>query len=503
MPHRCVDWMRMAMVCGLIAIFSAAAMASEPIRIIAFGDSTTAVRNDLTIYCDLLQSALPRRGIPVRVINSGRGGDHTQAARERFEKDVLAHHPEIVIIQFGINDAAVDVWKTPQADQPRVARKVFEDNLRHFIQELRRAESKVVLMTPNPLRWTPKLREMYGKPPYQPEREEGFNVLLDEYAEAVRRIAQAESVPLVDVALAFNAYGEVPGQSVGDLLLDGIHPNERGHRLIANALIDLIVRDLRETVPDVLKKPPTMHAEQWENADKADRITDMTRCVPAEALSDRRHHNQWKVFEYETEEFSGKCVSVGRESSAPDLTLKLGKQGWHAVYVGLSSITDLVRAAKNQVEVKFTSDPAFTRLSNRLELGSRRRDVLEEVFLGVADLTKNDLQFSTVYQMPARIHYVKTIPLTKKEVDKILADRDQTATKTSVATFDGFTWIHPFRPQTRADLAATFSAYRDSDFKTWWFQVGGADLVHHPSQVGNLMGGNLDTFPREVDREYV
>jgi len=68
---------------------------------------------------------------------------------------------------------------------------------------------------------------------------------------------------------------------------------------------------------------------------------------------------------------------------------------------------------------------------------------------------------------------------------------------------DGFTWIHPFRPKTRADLATTFTPYRHSDFKTWWFQVGGADLVHHPTRVGNLMGGHLDTYPRTVDREYV
>lgn len=251
------------------------------------------------------------------------------------------------------------------------------------------------------------------------------------------------------------------------------------------------------------KRIPLTHSEQWQNFEQAERITDLTRCVPADALSEGRHHDKWKVFEYETTEFSGKCVSVGRESSAPDLTLKLGKQGWHAVYIGLSSITDLVRPAKNNVEVKFTNDSAYTRLSNRLNLGPKRRDMLEEVFLGAADLTDNDLQFSTVYQMPARIHYVKTIPLTNEEISRIRADRAQKTTKTAVATFDGYTWIHPFRPQNRADLAATFSAYRDSDFKTWWFQVGGADLVHHPSQVGNLMGGHLDTFPREVDREYV
>jgi hypothetical protein len=261
----------------------------------------------------------------------------------------------------------------------------------------------------------------------------------------------------------------------------------------------VVDRPVRRTMEELI---PRTHAEQWNRAADAELITDLTRCAPVSALSDRRRLNAWKIFDYETANFSGKSLSVGRESTAPDLTLKLGKKGWHAVYIGLSTITDLVRPHQNRVEAKFSKDPAYTRLSNRLDLGARRRDVLEEVFLGVADLSENDLQFSTVYQQPARIHFVKLIPLEAAEVSAVLADRAQKKTRNLVATFDGYTWIHPFRPRNRADLAATFSAYRDSDFKTWWFQVGGADLVHHPSKVGNLMGGRLDTFPRSVDREY-
>jgi len=703
------------------------ACANEEMTIVAFGDSTTAVRGKLKIYADILGEELPKRGLPVQVINAGIGGNNTKHARARFEKDVLFHDPDIVIIQFGINDAAVDVWKIPPATKSRISLKEFESNLQHFIRVLAKRDVGVVLMTPNPLRWTPKLREMYGKPPYLVDQVDGFNTMLKAYAAAVRKIAKSEKIPLVDVYQYYETFEKQDGQSASDLLSDGIHPNERGHALIADQLSTILFKTAKQrshesaktvklkiasnptasilsdpkskarhvrfedyvsnpppgksapvqswvgkfpvpftglvkplksnttTTPlpapiglliessadtlgfydpsslvdcadaradklifrfvdpnnthqaatvsriafrvtgtsvkngkvryqlydiagkmlgsgiaksdpttrqvmaeidcealrdgkpisaihkvivehtgsgyfvvgnvmhpqqadlgfvgfSVTDKPvarsadeqfPVAHSDQWQHSLKADRITDMTRCTPASALSKQRKHAKWKVFEYETAEYTGKSLSVGRESSAPDITLKLNKEGWHAVYIGLSTITDLVRPHLNNVEAKFTSDPAYTRLSNRLDLGSQRRDVLEEVFLGVADLSKNDLQFSTVYQMPARIHYVKTIPLTAEEVSVILADRKQTKTKTTVATFDGYTWIHPFRPQNRADLAATFSAYRDSDIKTWWFQVGGADLVHHPSKVGNLMGAHLDTFPRSVDREYV
>ena len=105
----------------------------------------------------------------MRVINAGVGGNTTEMARKRFEADVLSHRPRIAIIQFGINDAAVDVWKTPPATQPRVSLERYEANLRHFVETLKSSHALVVLMTPNPLRWTPKLKEMYGRPPYQPE----------------------------------------------------------------------------------------------------------------------------------------------------------------------------------------------------------------------------------------------------------------------------------------------------------------------------------------------
>ncbi|MEZ6089268.1 MAG: GDSL-type esterase/lipase family protein [Pirellulaceae bacterium] len=485
----------------LVLVSSRALFANEPSTLVAFGDSTTAARGELVIYAEILQKELPAHGLPVRVINAGIGGNNTEHARARFENDVLAHDPNTVIIQFGINDAAIDVWRDPPATEARVPVETYVANLRHFIRELKSREKRVILMTPNPLRWTTKMRELYGKPPYLPDDENGFNIFLSRYAERTRQLAKVEEVSLLDVHQLFEDFGKIEGQTVGDLLLDGIHPNDRAHRLIADELIKLLVGNLQPPASD--ERSSRTHPQQWQRHGEAKLITDLSRCLPTEAMSDRRQHDKWKVFEYETAAFSGKCLSVGRESSAPDLTLELDVDGWHAVYIGLSTITNLVRPDKNMIEAKFSTDAAYTRLSNRLDLASPRRDVLEEIFLGVENLSDNKLHFSTVYQLPARVHYVKTIPLTDHEVAEVLADRSRTATKTSVATFDGFTWIHPFRPRNRADLAATFAPYRHSDFKTWWFQVGGADLVHHPSNVGNLMGGHLDTFPRDVDREYV
>ena len=78
---------------------------------------------------------------------------------------------------------------------------------------------------------------MYGKPPYRPDDPEGFNVVVTQYADIVRRVAHQEKTPLVDVYNAFRAYGKKPGQSIGDLLVDAEHPNSKGHQLIAKLLL--------------------------------------------------------------------------------------------------------------------------------------------------------------------------------------------------------------------------------------------------------------------------
>ena len=206
-------------------------------NIVVFGDSTTARRKGVgEVYEQRLAKALPG----IRIVNAGVPGDTTERARTRFERDVLARRPDLVVIQFGANDSAVDVWKG--ATEPRVARKRYEENLRHFVTELQKRKRQVVLMTPGMFRWTDKLREMYGKPPYDAARPDGFCVTLKEYATLVRELAKELQVPLVDVYREQEEYEHVPGQSVNALFLDGMHPNDKGHKLIASLLEPVLRR---------------------------------------------------------------------------------------------------------------------------------------------------------------------------------------------------------------------------------------------------------------------
>ena len=237
----------------------ASAAEPQPTTVVLFGDSITAPRGPLVNFAKMLEKELPGYGIEAHIINAGVGGHTTEMGRKRFQKDVLDQKPNVALILFGTNDAAVDVWKQPPAAGPRVPVEKYAENLRFFVRGLKEIKTKPVLMTATPLRWTEKLKAMYGKPPYDPTDPMGFNVNVVKYNEAIRAVAREERVPLVDLYAAFVEYGDAPKQSLDELFLDGMHPNDKGHRVIADQLVPVAVGQVKPFIH--VGNPATARAE--------------------------------------------------------------------------------------------------------------------------------------------------------------------------------------------------------------------------------------------------
>ncbi len=219
-----------------------------PGTIVMFGDSTTAYRPTAIkqVYSDRVFTDLLKAGTTLVVSNRGVGGNTTEMARTRFAGDVLSLKPKLVVIQFGINDAAVDVWKTPPATGPRVALERYSENLRWMAAQLKDIGSKVIFMTPNPILWTDKMKSMYGKAPYDAADPEGFDKLqLRAFAEAMRKVAAETGTPLVDIHAGYVEYTQKSGKAAESLLLDGIHPNDAGQQLVAEKLLPVIRETLK------------------------------------------------------------------------------------------------------------------------------------------------------------------------------------------------------------------------------------------------------------------
>ena len=213
----------------------------KPGGIVMFGDSTTAPSGSLKVYAERVEIALQSIGSSLGVHNAGIGGNTTRDARKRMQTDVLQYTPRLVVMQLGINDSAVDVWKNPPATMPRVPLAEYLLNLRIMITAAQNAQAKVILMTTNPLRWTSKLRELYGKPPYNADAEDGFESLnLTKYNEALRKLATELKLPLVDVHAAYPAFAAKNKTTIEEMLLDGMHPGDIGHQLVAELLVPVI-----------------------------------------------------------------------------------------------------------------------------------------------------------------------------------------------------------------------------------------------------------------------
>lgn len=274
---------------------------------------------------------------------------------------------------------------------------------------------------------------------------------------------------------------------------------------------------------DAVLLPPT-DARRWSQGGKAILVTDLTTAAPATAFTKdgTRAKGKWKAmpFATETPALEGWALSCFSGTNPPAITIALPPQakGWHAVYIGLVTTSNGFLSTRNGIKARLGDEAVFRHMANNLPMLPARRDAIQDVFLAVADLggagARQTVELLPLSGMPATVAYVKAIPLTEGEVmlwqaegthfsstagltvDGTVAalSHRREDTRTSIATFDGHSWIWPYKPVTAADLEANFRGFERSDVGKWWFQVIGADLVCYPTKVGTLPGEGETEF---------
>jgi len=230
-------------------------------------------------------------------------------------------------------------------------------------------------------------------------------------------------------------------------------------------------------------------ATDYERVGEATLITDLTKGQPADVLTDRARKGRWKVLPYEAGPLSGRILWAGFETGAPELTIPLQATGWHAVFVGLSDPAGLGNLAKVRLDNQPAAVPKIRTAGN-----------IEEVFVTAADLTGRSLKIAQRH-VPGQgcgIAWVKLLPLTDAEIAVVQAPRPRSA----VASIDGFSFFYARQVIDREGLLEELEPYRESDFGTLLLQPGGALMTNYPSEAGEMIGQDLDDFPREGDRRY-
>lgn len=241
-------------------------------------------------------------------------------------------------------------------------------------------------------------------------------------------------------------------------------------------------------------------SRRWSRAGEAVVHTDLAKVEPASALvSGRREKGKWKTLPFATAELEGTALSIYSATNPAPVRLALSERGPHAVYLGLATTSGGFDIGGNGLKAKLGDEPVFKRLANNLPLLENRRGVIQECYLAAADLTGQPLEIAPLPGLPATLCYVKLVPLTEAELAEANAPSPH---RTAIATFDGHSWIWPFRPTTAEQLAEEFRGFETSDVGKWWFQVTGADLVNYPSEVGTYPGEGTVDFPNGTYAAY-
>ncbi len=210
---------RLAVVLVLALGPAPAPAAQAPARIVFLGDSIT----DGHTYPLLIRQALAEAGRPVPVcVNAGVAGDTARGMRQRIGRDVLVHHPTLVSLSVGVNDA---LHKVKPAD--------YEADVTAIAEELKKHHIPMLFLTATVL---------------GPKHAEAEKRLL-EYNAILTRLARKYGYRVAPVHEAMNRARAAGAKLLED---DQVHLSFEGYRVMTRAILDALGHP-RTAVPGQLK----------------------------------------------------------------------------------------------------------------------------------------------------------------------------------------------------------------------------------------------------------
>lgn len=192
-----------------LATFAARAERSEPLSVVFLGGSLTFGANasdpGTTSYRGLmmryLQAHYPRT--PITFHDAAIGGTGSQLALFRLERDVLPHKPDLVLLDFTVNDGADDTDVQTLASHERLLRELL-------------AHDAAVLPVLMLFQWHAENPDAPVPPRHQ----------------AHARLAAAYGLPVADVLAHVRARVKagVSTKELWTIPKDGAHPGDEGYR---------------------------------------------------------------------------------------------------------------------------------------------------------------------------------------------------------------------------------------------------------------------------------
>lgn len=203
-------------------------------------------------FPNLLQHKL--KGV---VHNAAKFGNTIIRAAGKLQNDVLKKKPDIVIIEFGGNDCDFkweEIAGNPSGNHlPNTDYNTFQKSLKSLIELFNNTGIIPVLMTIPPLdadryfRWISKNSQAVGSKILEWLGSVSKIYWWQErYNSAILNIAQETKTRWIDVRSAFLKQPDFRQF----LCIDGIHPNDKGHKLIAEKIMNYISSEYKYLLKD-------------------------------------------------------------------------------------------------------------------------------------------------------------------------------------------------------------------------------------------------------------
>ena len=144
----------------------------------------------------------------INIINTSIGGENSVSGAERFEAEVLVHKPDVLFLDYALNDTGIGLESSKEAWHSMIG-KVLDQKI------------KVILLTPSP---DQRIDIM-----------ETDNV-LGQHQKQIRQLAMENGVGLVDSYTLFKEK-VLAGDSISIYMSQVNHPNKKGHKLIADEIL--------------------------------------------------------------------------------------------------------------------------------------------------------------------------------------------------------------------------------------------------------------------------
>ncbi|MGI6353507.1 MAG: CIA30 family protein [Lentisphaeria bacterium] len=220
----------------------------KPVLIQCQGDSVTAGTSlrekEKTRYSiqlqNILREWLGNEGITV--LNKAVGGARANDLRAWINRDFNGETPDLVTVWIGYNDKS-----------GAIAREYYGRAVNDYIDRVAqktKGESAILLIATGP-----------GKGPRF--------TMMDDFAEEIRKIAKDRKLLLFDVNNILKSLGH---EDFCELMADMAHPNEAGHRMVAEKLADFLVEAAKITTPKPVKpqKPAPPKGQEYETTLEGD-----------------------------------------------------------------------------------------------------------------------------------------------------------------------------------------------------------------------------------------